>query len=161
ATLAVVVLGKPLAALAIVLALGYPLRVALAVAVALAQIGEFSFILATVGKGLDVLPGAANNALVAVAIVSISINPLLYRLAGPLERLLRRGRRAPPPPGEPAPRLPAPHRAVVVGYGPVGRTLVRLLRDNEIEPVVVEMNLETVRRLRDEGLEAVYGDAGH
>ncbi len=64
ATLGIVVLGKPLAALAIVLALGYPLRVALAVAVALAQIGEFSFILAALGRGLGVLPEAATNALV-------------------------------------------------------------------------------------------------
>jgi CPA2 family monovalent cation:H+ antiporter-2 len=52
-------------------------------------------------------------------------------------------------------------RAVIVGYGPVGRTLSQLLRDNEIEPTVIEMNLETVHHLRDEGVSAVYGDAGH
>ena len=52
-------------------------------------------------------------------------------------------------------------RAVVVGYGPVGRTLVRLLRENGIEPTVIEMNLDTVRRLRVEGQRAVYGDAAH
>jgi CPA2 family monovalent cation:H+ antiporter-2 len=51
------------------------------------------------------------------------------------------------------------HRAVVIGYGPVGRTLVRLLRENGIEPTVIEMNLDTVRRLRAEGIPAVYGDA--
>ena len=69
-------------------------------------------------------------------------------------------------PRRPRPRLagtPAcrPIRAVVVGYGPVGRTLSRLLRDNDIEPTIVEMNLETVRQLREEGVAAVYGDAGH
>src|SRR5262249_37340043 len=85
ATLAFIVLGKPLAALGIVLLLGYPLRVALAVAFALGQIGEFSFILAALGKGLALLPDAATNALVAAAIASISLNPILYRLVGPLE----------------------------------------------------------------------------
>jgi CPA2 family monovalent cation:H+ antiporter-2 len=53
------------------------------------------------------------------------------------------------------------HRAVVVGYGPVGQTVTRLLRENEIEPTVIELNLETVRRLRREGIDAVYGDATH
>src|SRR5262249_9217421 len=92
-TVGIVVLGKPLAALGIVLLLGYPVRVALAVAVALAQIGEFSFMLAALGRGLGVLPEAAANALVAAAIVSISINPLLYRLGDPGEARL-----APRPP---------------------------------------------------------------
>src|SRR5262249_24321437 len=78
ATQGIVVLGKPLAALAIVLVLRYPVRVALAVAVALAQVGEFTFMLASLGRGLGVLPEAATNALVGAAIVSISINPLLY-----------------------------------------------------------------------------------
>jgi CPA2 family monovalent cation:H+ antiporter-2 len=176
ATLGIVVLGKPLAALAIVLALRYPVRVALAVAVALAQIGEFSFMLSALGRGLGVLPDAATNGLVEAAIVSISINPLLYRLVDPAEAWLARrprlwrwlGRQAAapapaasgPPPGGDTERADR-HRAVVVGYGPVGRTLSRLLRDNDIEPTVIEMNLDTVRRLREEGLAAVYGDAGH
>jgi CPA2 family monovalent cation:H+ antiporter-2 len=163
-------LGKPLAAAAIVLLLGYPVRVALAVSVALAQVGEFSFILAALGTSLGVLPSEANGALVAAAIVSISVNPLLYRLVDPAEawaarrprlwrRLTARARQPGPRPAEPVtdPRF----RAVVVGYGPVGRTLVRLLRENGVEPTVVEMNLETVRRLREQGVTAVYGDAGH
>jgi len=62
---------------------------------------------------------------------------------------------------QPSRAAPPRHRAVVVGYGPVGRTLARLLRDNGVEPAIVELNLETVRRLREEGLAAVYGDAGH
>src|SRR5262249_45608811 len=53
------------------------------------------------------------------------------------------------------------HRAVVVGYGPVGRTLCRLLLENEVEPTIVELNVETVRRLRDKGVAAIYGDAAH
>jgi CPA2 family monovalent cation:H+ antiporter-2 len=172
ATLGIVVLGKPLAALGIVLVVGYPVRIALAVAVALAQIGEFSFILAALGKALDLLPDAATNTLVAAAIVSISINPLLYRLVDPVEAWLARRTRL----GRWVASMPAPaavslgdhdrepaagHRAVIVGYGPVGRTLSRLLRDNEIEPTIIEMNRETVARLREEGLAAVYGDAAH
>jgi CPA2 family monovalent cation:H+ antiporter-2 len=170
ATFAVVMVGKPAAALAIVLLLGYPVRAAVAVAVALAQIGEFSFMLAALGVQLKVLPGEANNALVAVAIVSISLNPLLYRLVDPAERWLARRPRLwrvltarggrPLGPDSPPRAEPDPHyRAVVVGYGPVGRTLCRLLRENGIEPTVVEMNLETVQRLRAEGVGAVYGDA--
>jgi CPA2 family monovalent cation:H+ antiporter-2 len=172
-TLGIVVLGKPLVALGIVLALRYPVRVALAVAVALAQIGEFSFMLAALGRGLDVLPQAATNALVGAAIVSISINPLLYRLVDPSARWLARHPRmsrwlglraaspAPTPAGEPDSEPAGLHRAVIVGYGPVGRTLVRLLRDNEIAPTVIELNQETVQSLRAEGVHAVYGDAGH
>src|SRR5262249_38470021 len=68
---------------------------------------------------------------------------------------------APAPPADRNAERTGRHRAIVVGYGPVGRTLSRLLRDNGIEPTVVEMNLETVRRLREEGMPAVYGDASH
>jgi monovalent cation:H+ antiporter-2, CPA2 family len=170
ATLGIVMLGKPLAALVIVLVLRYPLRVALAVSVALAQIGEFSFILAAVGRGLGVLPEAATNAIVAAAIVSISINPLLYRMVDPVQEWLsRRPRLSPwlarravsPAPVAADPERGARWRAVIVGYGPVGRTLSQLLRENDIEPTVIEMNLETVHHLRQEGVAAVYGDANH
>jgi CPA2 family monovalent cation:H+ antiporter-2 len=78
--LGIILIGKPLAALGIVLLLRYPLRVALSVAVALAQIGEFSFILAALGKELGILTEGATNTLIAAAIVSISLNPILYRL---------------------------------------------------------------------------------
>jgi len=170
-TAAVVLLGKPIAALLIVLVLGYPLRVGVAVAVALAQVGEFSFILAEVGARQGVLPMEARSPLVAVAIFSIAINPLLYRLVGPVEAWLARrphlwrwlARREAPAlaSGGHHPDADEAHRAVVVGYGPVGRTVCRLLRDNGVVPTVVELNLETVTRLNDEGTRAVYGDAGH
>lgn len=156
-TFGVVVIGKSLAALLIVLLLRYPWKVALSVAFALAQIGEFSFILGDVGKKLGVMPDEAFHALVAVAIVSIAINPLLYRLVKPLDRLLSHK----PGPDETPVSPSSGHRAVVVGYGPVGRTLSRILLDNGIEPTVVEMNVETVRQLRLDGIPAVYGDAGN
>jgi K+:H+ antiporter len=175
ATLAVVLVGTPLAALALVLIRGYPLRVALAVALALTQIGEFSFILAAEGRALGLLSEQAVHVLVSTAIVSISVNPLLYRLADPLAVWIDRRPRArrllaalalrPPAPAarrKPAGPPPDPrHRAVIVGYGPIGRTLARLLRENEVEPTVIELNLEAVTRLRAEGKPAVYGDANH
>ena len=174
ATLAIVLLGKPLVGFAIVVSLRYPLRTALAVALATAQIGEFSFILATVGERLGVVDDRARNALIAAAIISITVNPLLYRLVGPMGRALQRFIKTPAPGGVPT-RIDRPeeratpngssrgsrYRAVIVGYGPVGRTLARLLRDNQIEPVVIELNIETVRRLTSEGVAAIYGDATH
>jgi CPA2 family monovalent cation:H+ antiporter-2 len=176
ATLAVVIVGKPVVALLIVRLLRYPFRVALSVAVALAQIGEFSFILSSLGRDLGVLTEPADNALVTVSIVSIVINPLLYRVIGPVERWASRRRRlwtllnpqvgdrpvsAADAPGAPLPQMDAIHRAVVIGYGPTGRTVTRLLRENGIEPTVIELNMETVRGMRDEGLSAIYGDATH
>jgi CPA2 family monovalent cation:H+ antiporter-2 len=172
ATLTVILLGKPLAALGIVLLLKYPPRVAVSVAVALAQIGEFSFILATAGKNLGILDDRAANTLITAAIISITFNPVLYRLVGPLARALQRLIKTPAPSGVPirvdtlgdqvardVARRDSRYRAVIIGYGPVGRTLARLLRDNQIEPVVIELNIETVRRLTGEGVAAIYGDA--
>ena len=170
-TSAVVLLVKPIAALAIVLLLKYPLRIAISIAVATAQIGEFSFILAAAGKSLGLLDDRATNTLIAVAIISITLNPLLYRLIGPLETILRRFKKPPVPSdimrpaedrhGQPIGNDLERYRAVVVGYGPVGRTLTRLLRDNRVEPVVIELNMETVRRLGTQGIQAIYGDAAH
>lgn len=177
ATLAVVVIGKPLVAFLIVVALKYPVRTALTVSLATAQIGEFSFILATVGERLGIMDEPARNALTATAILAITINPLLYRLVDPLERLLQRVIKTPTPSVMPTrvsndaePRVDgherrsgraARHRAVIVGYGPVGRTLARLFHDNWIDPVVIELNIDTVRRLTGEGVAAIYGDATH
>jgi monovalent cation:H+ antiporter-2, CPA2 family len=172
ATLGVVLVGKPVVAFLVVRVMQYPLRVALAVSVALAQIGEFSFILAALGRDLGVLTIGGMNAIVTASIVSIVLNPLLYRAIHPIEqwvsrrpallRLLdgRPGRREEAESQESvAAHLDDRHRAVVVGHGPVGRTVTRLLRENGVAPSVIELNMETVRGLRDEGVLAVYGDA--
>ena len=169
ATLAVVMLGKPVIALVVVRLLGYRFRVALAIAVALAQIGEFSFILSSIGTDLGVLPAQANNTLVVVAIVSIVLNPILYRMVPRVENWVSARPRlnrllnptlvdAGAPTDRRARSTDRRSRAIVVGYGPTGRTVVRLLRDNLIEPTVIELNIETVRQLRHEGIDAVYGD---
>jgi monovalent cation:H+ antiporter-2, CPA2 family len=123
---------------------------------------------------LGILTQEEGNALIPAALVSISLNPILYRLVGPLEAGLKRRPRlwrwftqaptvslpnaSPTLSGEP---IAQRGQAVVVGYGPVGRTLVRLLRESGVEPTVIELNLDTVRRLREDGIAAVYGDATH
>ena len=169
AALAVVLIAKPLGAALILLAMRYPLRTILTVAVSLGQIGEFSFIMTALGRDLGILPASAMNIVVAVSIISITLNPIASRLVDPLERLLAARthlwRRVLP--GEAlddvgiASSLDPRDRAVVVGYGPTGRTVTRLLRENGISPTVVELNIETVRTMRQEGLSAIYGDARH
>ena len=176
ATLAIIMLCKPLTIVAIVLWLKYPLRVALTVAVALAQIGEFSFILAALGDELHILSPAATSTLVAAAIVSISVNPLLYGMVQRLESRLANSIHfsgwwpstvtnstdsLDAPRGEQSEKFTSRYRAVVVGYGPVGQIVCRLLRENQIDPTVIELNIDTVRRLREQGIAAIYGDASH
>ena len=171
ATLAIAVLLKPAMALATMLAVGCPLRTALPVAAALAQIGEFSFLLITLGKSLGIVPGDVRDTVVATSIFSITLNPLVYRLMEAAVGWLGNRRGAAGPAAQAATGADdgadevdeiasAPqHRAVVVGYGPVGQTVTELLLDNEIEPTVIELNLETVRRLKAFGVRAIYGDA--
>ncbi len=178
ATTAIVIVFKPAVSYLLVILLRQNTRTALSVGFALGQIGEFSFILAGLANTLGVLPARSTSALIVAAIVSIALNPLLRRWIDPMVSLAHRrprpaapvdARTADPPglagPGDAAggaavsgdPRL----RAVVVGYGPVGRTLTRLLTENGITCTVIELNLQTVHRLRAQGIAAVYGDAGH
>jgi CPA2 family monovalent cation:H+ antiporter-2 len=161
AALGIVLVAKPAAALAILLALGHPSRTALPVAFSLAQIGEFSFILAGLGAQLGVMPDEAIDTLVATAIVSITLNPLLYRSVGAVERWLARSHPAiaGAEVDEAVGADTAAESAIVVGYGPVGQTVTELLLDNGIVPTVIELNLDTVRRLRTFDVRAVYGDA--
>jgi CPA2 family monovalent cation:H+ antiporter-2 len=168
-TTLIVLLVKPLAAFVFVVLLGYGSRTGLGVAVALAQIGEFTFLLTGVAQILGILPAGASEALVTASIVSISVNPLLYKAVKPLEAWLSRH-----PKAWHALNRSGAHtaqyaesvedgenvqHAVVVGYGPIGAMVVRLLREWDVRPTVIEMNLETVRKLRAEGSDVVYGDA--
>jgi monovalent cation:H+ antiporter-2, CPA2 family len=165
-TLAIVLIGKPLSAVAIVALLGYSSQIGFGVALALAQVGEFSFLLATLGRDLGAIDNSALNALIAAAILSIMLNPLLYRLSAPLESALKRyprawrllNRRVAKMHDSKAPLHPATHRALVVGYGPVGQMVTRILTERGIAPTVIELNVETFRRLQSEGVNAVYGD---
>jgi len=171
-TMAIILVGKPLSALAITALFRYPLHVGLSVAVALAQIGEFSFIVTRLGSELGVVTPAATNTLIAASIISITLNPLLYRAISPFVRWRsqRKGASGAATPVELAlahdearktSDARGKHTAVVVGGGPIGRTVTRLLRENGIHPVVIELNMETVRNLKADGIEAIYGDASH
>jgi CPA2 family monovalent cation:H+ antiporter-2 len=175
AALGIVLFAKPLIATLAILLLGYPSRIAFSMAVSLAQIGEFSFILANLGSQLGVLPAITGNALVLASILSLMINPLLFRLAEPAERWLtqrptlwrllnrranRRNDLDEPSPNAAPDVLPS-HRAIIVGYGPVGQTLTQLLRKNNISTTIIEMNLDTVDHLRSRNIAVMYGDAAH
>jgi CPA2 family monovalent cation:H+ antiporter-2 len=169
----VVLVAKPLAALVIVAICGYSVRTALTVAIGLAQIGEFSFILASVAKQHGLLPDDGMNMLVATAMISITVNPLLFRSLDRFERAIRRvpwlwrlldarhARRTQGLDADAATRLSTRTKplAVVVGYGPVGRLVDALLRDAGLETAIVDMNIDTVRQLQSKGRIAIYGDA--
>jgi CPA2 family monovalent cation:H+ antiporter-2 len=155
-TLALVVLVKPAVSALLLVLFGRRARSALAIAAGRGQIGEFSFILAALGGELGVLPARASSALTAASILSITLNPLLLRFAPRADALLPE--RVPAEAkAQTAPTSRA--RVVLVGFGPIGRTLARLLEDNGIEPSIIELNLDTVRELRAAGGRAVYGDA--
>jgi len=168
--LAIILVVKPLAAIAIVLLSGHSWKTALTVAGGLAQIGEFSFIVGDVARSLGLLPGEGNNLLVAGAILSISLHPLLFRGLLALEpkldawpwlarwiarRSQARGVRA----NEDAARQPADPGAIVVGYGPVGQTVTRLLTEFGIRPTILETNVDVVLELQKRGQPALFGDA--
>ncbi len=166
AVLALVVVGKSLAAIGIVSLLGYPLRTGLTVGAGLAQIGEFSFILATAGVSLGVLPVEAYQLVVAGAIISITLNPVLFALVDPLDAWLkarpkvrRRFERGGGHLARPAPtHEPMSGHAIICGWGRVGRTVSRALEARGFGYVVIEEHRRTVESLRERGVQALYGD---
>jgi CPA2 family monovalent cation:H+ antiporter-2 len=173
AALAIVLVAKPVAALVLVAVLGYPLRIGLTVGIGLAQIGEFSFILGQVAFDNGVLPDQGRQILVAAAMVSITLNPLVFARIDAIERWIMRiavlrkllnskfdesQRRLN---DESVKRLDSVTRpvAVIVGYGPVGRLVDALLRDAGLHTVIVESNMSTVQGLMKSGHSAIFGDA--
>ncbi|GAB3770799.1 cation:proton antiporter [Ramlibacter monticola] len=169
AVLGVIVLGKSLAAAALVLLLRYPLHTALTVSASLAQIGEFSFILIGLGGSLGVVPPQAQSLVVAGALISIALNPLVFRGIEPLQRwLLARSQLARnlAARDDPLAELPLStdpkylsRQVVLVGHGRVGRKLGEALQAHHIPFVVVEQNRAVVEELRSAGIPAVFGDA--
>jgi monovalent cation:H+ antiporter-2, CPA2 family len=167
--LAIIMLGKSLAAFLLVLLLRYPLNTAITVSASLAQIGEFSFILAAMGISLGLLPVEGQNLILAGAILSIALNPLLFSAAGPLQRWLRSKsdlarkleRSADPlaelPMSMPQERLHG--QVVLVGYGRVGRMIADELGKRGVHFVVAEQNREMVDQLRKRDIAAVAGNA--
>ena len=169
AVVGIIVFGKSLAAAVLVLGFRYPLSTALTVSASLAQIGEFSFILATLGAGLGLLPASGQSLIVAGALFSIALNPLLFATIEPVRRwILERSelarsmdRRA-----DPYAELPMTTeekylqgQVVLVGYGRVGRRIADALEARRIPYVVAEQNRQLVEDLRRRGIAAVSGNA--
>lgn len=152
--LAVVIVLKPLAALATVRILGVPLATAIPVGAAFSQVGEFSFILGSVAGQLGLLSDMGWNALVAASVISIAMNPFIYRHARDYSASA-----AMPAPVAPA-RQPVvdPNHCVLVGYGPVGKIVHRLLADRGNSVTIIDLNLDTVRKMKAAGMSALYGD---
>jgi CPA2 family monovalent cation:H+ antiporter-2 len=164
--LVIVLVVNPASALLFAWIMRYPIRTAVTLAVSLAQIGEFSFIVVTLARDLGIAPAEAIDVVVATAIISITLNPLAFATIGPIERWLAKTRAARPVAIDSvdvgaSSSLDPEGRAIVIGYGPTGRTVTRLLRENGIAPTVVDLNMDAVRQLRDEGTSAICGDARH
>ena len=165
--LAVILVIKPLVALAIVVVSGHSLRTAVTVSAGLAQIGEFSFIVADMARSLGLMPNVGHNIIVGAAIVSISLNPVIFRSMLALEPTLMKSRwlaARTEKRGARANELAAEERredpgAIVVGYGPVGQTVTRLLSEFGINPMIVERNVDAVLELQQRGQPALFGDA--
>jgi CPA2 family monovalent cation:H+ antiporter-2 len=166
---AIIIVGKSLAAFMIVMAFRYPLNTALSVSASLAQIGEFSFILAGLGVSLGILPAEGQSLILAGALISISLNPLVFRAVEPAQKWIRsrsRVARALERTRDPLAVLPravsselVTGHVVLAGYGRVGKRIGEVLTEHEIPYVVVEQNRELVERLRETGTHAVAGDA--
>jgi len=153
----------------LVMALRYPPKTAIIVSASLAQIGEFSFILAALGLSLGLMPQEGQSLILAGAILSIALNPLVFSMANPLLRVLnnsdfaRKFERTADPLAElpmTVPQEKLSGQIVLVGYGRVGRRIAAALMERGIHFVVAEENREIVDQLRKQGIPAVAGNAG-
>jgi len=169
AVVAIIMIGKTLAAVALVMAFRYPLNSALTVGASLAQIGEFSFILAGLGVALKLLSPEGQSLILAGALISIALNSVLFNAIEPAQRWLRArsslARRLEQS-DDPLAELPVTldqalltGQVVLVGYGRVGRRIALALSEKAVPYVVAEQNRELVERLRAQGVPAVIGDA--
>jgi CPA2 family monovalent cation:H+ antiporter-2 len=165
----IIIFGKSLAAFFLVLLFRYPLNTALTVSASLAQIGEFSFILANLGISLGVLPTEGQSLILAGAIISIALNPLVFQAIEPAQMWIRSRSKlaqALERPDDPLATLPMTvelsrltGQVVLAGYGRVGRRIGEALTEKGIPFVVAEENREIVEKLRASGIPAVSGDA--
>jgi CPA2 family monovalent cation:H+ antiporter-2 len=167
ATLLIILVGKSLAAYGIMLLFGYPVSTALTISASLAQIGEFSFILANLGISLALLPDQGRDLILAGAIISILLNPFMFAA---LDRLLVRRERAPAeavpeleeaetPTREPIRPTRLSDHVVLVGHGRVGSYISAALRENKVPIFIIDDNEDNVAALKDGGIEAISGNA--
>ncbi|MFT3761866.1 MAG: YbaL family putative K(+) efflux transporter [Pseudoxanthomonas sp.] len=156
----IIVLGKSIAAFFIVRAFGHPKDTALTISVSLAQIGEFSFILAALGLSLKILPQTGHDLILAGALLSIVANPFLFAW---LDRWQARQKADEPVATEPE-LPPGPSRdlhdhAIVIGYGRVGGELAHVLRERGVPVVVIDDNRDHVERAHAAGIPGIRGSA--
>jgi CPA2 family monovalent cation:H+ antiporter-2 len=158
--LAIILIIKPLIAIAIVLIMKHHLKTALIVAFALAQIGEFSFILSEEAMRLNILPDEGYDIIVACAVLSIAINPMLFKARGILEHPLKKLFREPATVDilEEFSDIEL-QKAIVVGYGPIGQSVSQVLEQKGFVPMIIDRNVDTIRSLQKQGQRALYGDA--
>ena len=161
--LVIILFGKSVAAWLLVKLLGHSTRTAMTIAVSLAQIGEFSFILAGLGITLNLLSKEGQNLVLAAAILSIMLNPILFTLA---ERWMKREKKEALEEKETElveelPQVPLTlcNHALIVGYGRVGRLLYDRLTADGITVVVVENNRSRIDEMRGKGILTIYGNA--
>ncbi|GAA4126538.1 YbaL family putative K(+) efflux transporter [Aminobacter aganoensis] len=185
-TLFIILIGKSVAAFLIVIAFGYPIATALIISASLAQIGEFSFMLAGLGVSLDLLPEQGRDLILAGAILSIVLNPLAFAGAARLKPWLeKRAGNVPETveavpigpatePGEvatitavpvkddedaPPPPTKMTGHTILIGYGRVGSLVGQSLKAAGIEFLVIEDADKTIAKLKSEGIETVAGNA--
>ena len=162
ATFAIITVGKSVAAYAIVRAFGHPAPTALTISASLAQIGEFSFILAGLGVALEILPPEGRDLVLAGALLSIVANPILFQLLDVGERraAARSDDATPQPaPAHAGPPLPTQGHAILVGYGRVGGEIARLLRERAVPVLVIEDDSDLVRKARAAEVPTLRGNA--
>jgi len=156
ATVAIIVFGKSFAAYAIVRAFGHPNQTAMTIAVSLAQIGEFSFILAGLGVGLKVMPPEARDLILAGSILSILFNPILFTL---MVRRIRAEEDAPEAEAEPVSEAPTGAGMVLIGYGRVGSHIGSLICGRGAGLVVIEDQKDMAAAAEAAGATVIVGDA--
>jgi CPA2 family monovalent cation:H+ antiporter-2 len=169
AVVAIIMIGKTIAAMALVLFFRYPINTALTVGASLAQIGEFSFILATLGVSLQLLTLDAQNLILAGALISITLNSFVFSAIEPIQKWIRARSylaRLLERKSDPLAMLPDEvsqdylrDQIVIVGYGEVGRRITQTLQEQNIKVVIAEENREIVENLRAKGVAAVSGSA--
>lgn len=168
-TLFIILIIKPLIAFLVVILLKKPLKQAISIGVALAQTGEFSFILASLGTSLNILPKEAYCAIIASSIISITLNPILFKAINPFVKFLNKK-------GTDTNQTKKQNEnsidfinneteqdsIIVVGYGPVGQAVTKILNDKGISVNIIELNIDTVKKINSNNsgcLKALYGDA--
>jgi CPA2 family monovalent cation:H+ antiporter-2 len=159
ATVLIIVFGKSVAAFAIVRAFGHPTQTALTVSASLAQIGEFSFILAGLGASLGVLPPEGRDLILAGAILSILANPVIFSLVAGRGQSARDEAAAQEKAVEDEKQRLREEHVILVGYGRVGRMIASEMSDRSRAIVIVEDQPDVARRARDAGFEVVLGNA--